>query len=63
MILCVCRGVSESKAREAIQKGECSMKNLRCKTGVGTQCGICRKSASQLVLDVQSSKKCESAIA
>lgn len=43
MYLCVCKSVNESQAREAVREGGCSMQHLRCKTGLGSKCGVCRK--------------------
>lgn len=54
MLLCICRGISENQARQVVKQGECSLRNLRCQTGLGTQCGICRKPAKQLIYEIKS---------
>ena len=49
MLLCICKGVSDSHIKEQVSQGACTMQKLRCQTGIGTQCGVCRKSARQLL--------------
>ncbi len=52
MFLCVCKGVSEKHIRNALNEGACAMRHLRCKTGLGTQCGVCRKTVKQYIHEV-----------
>ena len=43
MIVCICRGASESKILNAIDNGASSLRDLqRC--GIGDQCGSCHNS-------------------
>ncbi|WP_411860509.1 (2Fe-2S)-binding protein [Halioxenophilus sp. WMMB6] len=49
MLLCICKGVSESHVKAHVSQGVCTMQKLSCQTGLGTQCGVCRKSARQLL--------------
>lgn len=43
MIVCICRGASESKILNAIDNGATSLRDLqRC--GIGDQCGSCHNS-------------------
>lgn len=56
MYVCVCKGVSESHVKQAAKEGICTMSKLRCKTGLGSQCGICRKSARLLLHQISGTK-------
>lgn len=52
MIICVCKGVSDSHVKQAASRGHCTMQKLKCQTGLGSQCGVCRKSTRQLLSEI-----------
>jgi bacterioferritin-associated ferredoxin len=41
MYICLCRGVTDSAIRQAVDEGVRSYKELSRKTGCGTECGTC----------------------
>jgi bacterioferritin-associated ferredoxin len=45
MYVCVCRAVTDSQIREAICDGACSMRELRQRLGVASECGRCSQCA------------------
>lgn len=45
MYVCVCRAVTDSQIREAICEGACSMRELRQRLGVASECGRCSSCA------------------
>lgn len=45
MYVCVCKAVTDSQIREAIGDGACSMRELRQRLGVASECGRCSKCA------------------
>ena len=45
MYVCVCRAVTDSQIREAIYDGACSMRELRQRLGVASECGRCSQCA------------------
>jgi bacterioferritin-associated ferredoxin len=48
VIVCICRGVSDSKIREHIQRGASTLRDLqRC--GIGDQCGSCHNSLKSML--------------
>jgi bacterioferritin-associated ferredoxin len=49
MYVCVCRAVSDSKIRRAVEQGACSMRALKDQLGVGSVCGRCVPEARQLI--------------
>lgn len=53
MIVCVCKQVSESQVREALNEGHASVEALRRCLGVGTGCGACLDYTEELVADRQ----------
>jgi len=56
MYVCICKGVTENKLREAIHQGADRMRDLKSTLGVTAQCGRCACHAKQ-VLDETLSKK------
>lgn len=48
MYVCVCQAVTDSQIREAVCEGACSMRDLRQRLGVASECGRC----SQCALDI-----------
>lgn len=55
MLLCVCKGVSDSHVKQKASQGICTMQKLKCETGLGSQCGACRKSTRQLLNQIKGS--------
>ena len=53
MYICVCKGVNEKQIRQAVDEGHCSMQKLKCRTGLGSQCGLCRKETRALLSQLQ----------
>jgi len=49
MYVCVCRAVSDSKIRHAVEQGACTMRALKDQLGVGGVCGRCVPEARQLI--------------
>lgn len=45
MYVCVCRAVTDSQIREAMGEGACSMRELRQRLGVASECGRCSQCA------------------
>ncbi|CAG0981429.1 hypothetical protein MTYP_01784 [Methylophilaceae bacterium] len=41
MYVCVCHAVTDSQIRNAICEGACSMRELRQRLGVASECGRC----------------------
>jgi bacterioferritin-associated ferredoxin len=41
MYVCVCNAVSDTEIRDAIDLGAKSLRELKKRTGCGTQCGTC----------------------
>ena len=61
MIVCICRGASESDVKRAIDNGAQSIPDLqRC--GIGTECGSChnflRKMLAQAAAETQACEHC-----
>jgi bacterioferritin-associated ferredoxin len=49
MYVCICRAVTDTDIREAVQNGCCSMRDLRNCLGVATQCGRCALTARDVL--------------
>lgn len=49
MYICVCQGVTDSQIRAEIDAGATSMRDLRRRLGVASQCGTCGKCARHLL--------------
>ena len=45
MYVCICRAVTDSQIREEIGNGACSMRELRQRLGVASECGRCSQCA------------------
>lgn len=41
MYVCLCKGVSDSRIRQSVEKGARSWREVQRETGCGTQCGKC----------------------
>jgi bacterioferritin-associated ferredoxin len=50
MYICVCKGVTDTAIREAVQHGRADrMRDLKANLGVSEQCGICACHAKQVL--------------
>ncbi|MES2917035.1 MAG: bacterioferritin-associated ferredoxin [Pseudomonadota bacterium] len=49
MYVCLCKAVTDSHIREAVNQGCCSMRELRNELGVATQCGRCAVTAREVL--------------
>jgi bacterioferritin-associated ferredoxin len=50
MYICVCKGVTDTAIREAVQHGGADrMRDLKANLGVSEQCGICACHAKQVL--------------
>ena len=49
MYVCVCRAVTDSQIREAMGEGACSMRELRQRLGVASECGRCSQCALSIL--------------
>jgi bacterioferritin-associated ferredoxin len=49
MYVCVCRAVSDSKIRNAVEQGACTVRALKDQLGVGSVCGRCVPEARHLI--------------
>jgi bacterioferritin-associated ferredoxin len=49
MYVCVCRAVSDSKVRQAVAGGACTVRALKDQFGLGSVCGRCVPEARQLI--------------
>ncbi|MGE4535265.1 MULTISPECIES: (2Fe-2S)-binding protein [Halomonas] len=41
MYVCICKGVSDHRIRQAVEEGARSWREVQAETGCGTQCGKC----------------------
>jgi len=49
MYVCVCHAVSDREIREAVDRGARSLFEVQCQLPVGSCCGRCADTASQVV--------------
>ncbi len=49
MYVCLCKAVTDSQIREAVESGASSMRDLARELGVATQCGKCGCDARELL--------------
>ncbi len=49
MYICICNQVTERDIQHAAAEGCCSMRALKEKTGLGTQCGTCCKQGADVL--------------
>ena len=60
MYVCLCRAVTDSAIREAVDEGVSTYRELSLKTGCGTQCGSCVKFARSVLKETLHSRRIES---
>jgi bacterioferritin-associated ferredoxin len=51
MYVCICKGITDTQIRAAIEAGASSMRELRNTLGVASQCGKCGVLARDIVRD------------
>ena len=56
MYVCVCRAVSDSKIRQAVEQGACTVRALKDRFGVGSVCGRCVPEARHLIAQCRQSQ-------
>ena len=56
MYVCVCRAVSDSKIRNAVEQGACTVRALKDQLGVGSVCGRCVPEARHLIAQHRNSQ-------
>lgn len=52
MYVCLCNAVTDHQIRECVNDGACSMRDLRQRLGVASQCGKCAGCAHQLLREI-----------
>jgi bacterioferritin-associated ferredoxin len=57
LYVCVCNAVTDSQIRDAICEGACSMRELRQKLGVASECGRCSQCALGILRGQQSANQ------
>lgn len=49
MYVCLCKGITDTQIRDAITDGACSMRDLRDRLDVASQCGKCGRECKSLI--------------
>ncbi len=49
MYVCLCKGITDSDIKQAVEDGATSFKEVRDSLGVATNCGSCACAAKKLV--------------
>lgn len=49
MYICICQGVTDNDIRREVSEGACSMRELRLRLGVASQCGKCAQCANDIL--------------
>lgn len=49
MYVCVCKGVTDKRIRQAVDQGCSSLRQLRAELGVASQCGQCGRCARSVM--------------
>lgn len=49
MYVCLCRAVTDSDIREAVEDGAMHINHLADRYGLGTGCGRCQETAQQMI--------------
>lgn len=63
MYVCICLNVTDSAIRREAAAGACSLRHLRDRLGVSTQCGKCAPCAKEVLQDALAEQNLESALA
>lgn len=54
MYVCLCKAVTDRQIREAVCEGACSMRELRLRLGVASECGKCAQCANSVLKETLS---------
>lgn len=57
MYICVCKGITDTHIKQAVDEGATSMSKLRKQLDLGTCCGSCVSDAKALVKSYQLSEQ------
>lgn len=49
MFVCVCKGITDKDIRQAVNNGDQSIKSIKEKFGVASQCGGCATLAKEII--------------
>lgn len=49
MYVCLCRGITDTQIRKAVQAGETEFRQLKQSLEVGAQCGKCVRMAMEII--------------
>ena len=49
MYVCLCRGITDTQIRKAVQAGKTEFRQLKQSLEVGTQCGKCVRMAMEII--------------
>ncbi|ALP39528.1 bacterioferritin-associated ferredoxin [Aeromonas schubertii] len=49
MYVCLCRGITDSQIRKAVQSGKREFRQLKQELEVGAQCGKCVRMAMEII--------------
>ena len=49
MYVCICKGITDTQIRAAVENGASSMRDLRNALGVASQCGKCSMVTREIV--------------
>ncbi len=49
MYVCLCKGVTDGQIRREVEDGVCTLRELRARLGVCTQCGRCGTEARRVL--------------
>ena len=53
MYVCLCKGVTDTQVRQAVEEGHDTMRKLNKTLGVGSQCGRCACFAKELIRETK----------
>ena len=63
MYVCVCQAITERQVREAVEQGVTSMRALRERLGVASECGRCAHCAHGILKEGRDCPRAEEALA
>lgn len=55
MYICLCKGVTDTQIRDAVTNGVCSMRDLRARLDVASQCGKCGQDCKSIINEYRQS--------
>ena len=57
MYICLCNAITERDIRACAQEGACTLRDLECGLGVGTNCGKCKPAAKEILKNSRSDSR------